>query len=500
MRALSKTKLLAFRQCPRRLWLEIHRPELREDSPSTLASFSAGHRVGEIARRLYDPEGKGQLIDAQREGFDGALARSAALLASTYPIFEAGFTAVGVLAFADVLLPVGKGQKKGWRMVEVKSSTSVKDYHLDDTAIQAMVARKSGVPLTAVALAHIDSKWVYPGAEDYAGLLMERDLTAQAFGRESEAMGWIADAKAIAALRSEPKTSTGQHCGEPYACGFLDHCQSNEPQAKYPINWLPDVRTKALKTLIESGDVKDLRDVPDELLNGPQRRVKDHTISRKVYFDGSGAAKDLADHKPPAYFIDFETIQFPIPIWKGTRPYQFIPFQFSVHRLSRTGKLEHLSFLDLSGDDPSRAFAESLIAACGERGPVFVYNASFEATRIKELGARFPGLKTSLLSINDRIVDLLGVAKRCYYHPSQCGSWSIKKVLPAVFPDLRYDTLEGVQDGGMAMNAFLEAIAPTTTANRKAQIEQQLVAYCGLDTYAMVRLWQYFSGRNDFTL
>ncbi|WP_082007487.1 DUF2779 domain-containing protein [Tepidimonas taiwanensis] len=191
-----------------------------------------------------------------------------------------------------------------------------------------------------------------------------------------------------------------------------------------------------------------------------------------------------------------ETVQFAVPIWKGTRPYQQIPFQFSVHRLSRTGKIKHQPFLDLTGSDPSRAFAEALIAACGERGPIFVYNAAFETARIRELSDRFPRLASALLTLNERVVDLLPVARDHYYHPSQQGSWSIKAVLPALCPDLHYGDLDGVQDGGMAMQAYLEAIAPQTSLARKREIERQLLAYCALDTYAMVRLWAAFSGTN----
>jgi len=124
---------------------------------------------------------------------------------------------------------------------------------------------------------------------------------------------------------------------------------------------------------------------------------------------------------------------------------------------------------------------------------VYVYNAGFEKARICELAERYPHLSEPLLAINARVVDLLPIARERYYHPSQEGSWSIKKVLPAVVPELRYDALDGVQDGGMAMDAFLEGIHSNTSAERKAQIEQQLLAYCKLDTYAMVRLWQVFA-------
>lgn len=497
MRTLSKSKLLAYRQCPKRLWLEIHHPELRADSASTQASFVVGYQVGEIAQKLYDPKGKGHLINPQVEGFESAFARSKELLSSSQPIFEAGFKAAGALAFADVMLPVRKANQRAWRMVEVKSSTCVKDYHRDDTAVQAFIARTAGVPLVGIALAHIDSSWVYPGNGDYSGLLVENDLTQEAFDRGDEVRGWIAEAQAIAAKRKEPKQGTGKHCGDPYECGFLGYCQGQEPQSEYPVHWLPRIQTKALKSHIDEQGVIDLRHVPDDLLSERQLRVKVHTLADTVYFDGKSSAADLAGHKLPAYFLDFETIQFAVPIWKGTRPYQQIPFQFSLHRLGRNGKLESKAFLDLSGNDPSKAFAETLIATCGTSGPVFVYNAGFETARIRELGDRFPKLKKSLLAISDRVVDLLRVAEQHYYHPSQQGSWSIKKVLPAIAPELNYADLDGVQDGGMAMDAFLEAIASGTEPGRKAQIEEQLLKYCGLDTYAMVRLWQFFSGRSD---
>jgi hypothetical protein len=196
----------------------------------------------------------------------------------------------------------------------------------------------------------------------------------------------------------------------------------------------------------------------------------------------------------PASFLDFETISFAVPVWAGTRPYQMIPFQFSVHHLGEDGTLVHADFLDLSGSDPSRAFAEALVGACVGEGPVFVYNASFEKSRIAELAERFVDLAPALLALRTRVVDLYPIARNRYYHPDQHGSWSIKHVLPAVAPDLRYDVLEGVQDGGAAMHAYLEAIDATTTPARRLEIEAQLRDYCGLDTLAMVRLWQFFAG------
>ena len=266
------------------------------------------------------------------------------------------------------------------------------------------------------------------------------------------------------------------------------------------MDWLPRFSSARAQKLAEQG-IHDLRDVPDELLNENQLRVKTHTLNDTPYFDAEGAAADLAPYALPAQFLDFETIQFAIPIWAGTRPYQQIPFQFSLHTVTADGQLEHREFLDLSGNDPSHSFAAELIRCCGDMPlPVFVYNAAFEQSRIRELAERFPEYGEALRAINERIVDLLPIARERYYHPSQQGSWSIKAVLPAVVPDLRYSDLDGVQDGGMAMEAFLEALHSQTHTERKGLIRQQLLAYCKLDTYAMVRLWQVFAGRGEQVL
>ena len=346
-----------------------------------------------------------------------------------------------------------------------------------------------------MSLAHIDSSWVYPGGGNYAGLLVEEDLTEETRQQVGAVQQWIDAAQAIVARPDAPTVKTGRQCDIPYACGFYDHCASLEPTVEMPVYWLP----RARGAWAERGMV-DLRDVPLKELNETQRLVRDCTISGETHFDAEGAQSDLAGLPFPAYFLDFETIQFAVPIWAGTRPYQQIPFQYSLHRLDDQGRIEHREFLDLSGQDPSRAFAERLIADCGDSGPVFVYNQAFEKTRMAELAERFPDLKPGLEAILARVVDLYPIARNRYYHPSQRGSWSIKSVLPAVVPELSYETLDGVQNGGDAQEAFLESISPQTPIERRETLQRQLLTYCALDTYAMVRLWQVFSARTDWAL
>ncbi|EQD78510.1 hypothetical protein B1A_02219, partial [mine drainage metagenome] len=275
-------------------------------------------------------------------------------------------------------------------------------------------------------------------------------------------------------------------------CGFLDYCNSQEAEAQYPIHWLPGALKKELKALIEHDDLRDMAQVPDALLNSTQRRVKRHTLSGKPYFDGAGAASALRGHATPHYFLDFETVSFAVPIWKGTRPYQQIPFQFVLVKQARNGKLERSDFLDLSGNDPSLALATNLIAACGETGTIYAYNASFEARIVKELAERHPRLRRELMAIRERLFDLLKVTRDHYYHPAQQGSWSIKNVLPTLGSILNYEDLKGVKDGGMAVDAYRRAIMPGATSAEKKSIELELKDYCRTDVLAMIYLCQHF--------
>lgn len=494
MRNLSKSKIIAYRQCPKRLWLELHRPELRDDSSSAMV-FQIGNQVGDIARSIYDMDGEGEFIDLNLLGHEQALARSAVLLQTgAGPVFEAGMAAGGALAYADVMLPEAQDGALAWKMIEVKSSTSVKDYQRDDVAVQAHIAAAAGVRLASVSLAHINSSFVYQGDGDYRGLLKESDLTEEVVSRGSEVKEWIDGAKAVAALVDEPEVATGAHCNSPFACGFAAYCNRDKILPDYPLSSLPRLHQK-MREQFEAAGHDDLRDVPDDLLGALQSRVKQSSITGEAYFDAAGAAADLTPFGFPAYFLDFETTMFAVPIWKGTRPYQQLPFQFSLHVLAECGDLQHHNFLDLTADDPSGACAQALVDLCGDRGPVFAYNAGFECGVMRELANRFPEFAPALKTIVNRVVDLFPIARNRYYHPSQHGRWSLKAVLPAAVPELSYADLGGVQNGGMAVAAFTQAIDPNTLPQRKLELQAQLLAYCKLDTLAMVRLWQLFSGR-----
>lgn len=494
MRQLSKSKIIAFRQCPKRLWLELHRPELRDDSGNE-AVFATGNRVGEVARQIYDPLAAGRLIDIEEEGWDAAYKETETWLnQGSSPLFEGALRIPGALALADVLLPIQTQQGTRWRMVEVKSTASLKDYQRDDIAVQAHVAITSGVSLASASVAHIDTSFVYPGGGNYQGLLTEVDLTEEAVARSAEVASWIAEAQVVAALPDEPKADPGPQCSNPFVCSFCAYCQQDQNESEYPLTSFHRLNA-GKREAWEAEGYRDIREIPDEWLSDTNRWIKEQTAKGETWFDAEGASSELAEYAGPWRFVDFETIAFAVPIWAGTSPYKQIPFQFSLHLVEDGQPLHHQAFLDLSGNDPRSTLVQDLIAACGDTGPIFAYNASFEKTVMGQLAETFPLLATELHSIIDRVVDLLPVAKRCFYDPSQHGSWSLKAVLPAICPDLDYGSLEGVQNGDMAQQAFLEAIDPMTTPERREQLRLQLHDYCELDTLALVRIWEIFTMR-----
>jgi hypothetical protein len=250
---------------------------------------------------------------------------------------------------------------------------------------------------------------------------------------------------------------------------------------------LPNTGAKLAEKYREQG-ILELLDVPEADLKSEVHRLIHRVTALGTPFHDCDKARALTAAWPrPFSFLDFETIAFAIPRWKGTRPYQQVPFQFSLHIERVPGEIEHHEFLDLSGQDPRRSCAEALVSTVPTEGAVITYNASFERRCLRELAELYFDLSAALSAIEARVVDLLPVARACWYHPSQRGSWSIKQVLPSLVPELDYGVLE-VGDGGAAQAAYLEAIEPSTTADRRTELAASLRTYCGLDTEGLMRV------------
>ena len=478
---LSKSKVMSALQCPKRLHLEVHQPELKRFSATTEAIFAAGHQVGAIARDILGCDG-GVFVDREW-GTRATLERTAALMRAGAPaIYEAAFRRDNVLAYIDIL----RRQAEGWRLIEVKSTSRVKDEHLKDCAIQAWVLQGAGHPVVGVSLAHINSSYVYPGGGEYDGLFTEADITSDVEALMYEVPGWVRTA--AQAVEDEPEVSVGAHCTSPYECPFHCHCWPTD--AIYPVTGLGGHKKK-LAELVCSG-YSDIRDVPEEELGCEKhKRIHRITVSGEPELL-EGAAKSLRDLPYPRYYLDFETINPAIPLWPGTSPFEALPFQWSCHIEESLGSFRHAELLDVSGEPPMRALAERLIIELGDSGPILTYSP-YEKRVLNELADRFPDLAPVLRALVRRLVDLLPIAQQNYYHPDMLGSWSIKRVLPTVAPDMRYAELDEVQDGTAAGAAYLEAIDPTTDAARREHLRIRLLEYCRFDTEAMVRLAHFFS-------
>ena len=486
---LSKTRLLNWLQCAKRLWLDANLKEKPPLDAGTELVFRQGHEVGAAARERF---ASGQLIESQHD-LGAALTQTTEALRGRVrqPLFEATFERVGVLVRADVLEPVRGG---AWTLHEVKSTTSVKDYHHADVAVQRWVLQASGLKLSSHGLMHLDSGWTYPGDGDYSGLFARTDLSAETAELQREVGDWVKGARQTLA-GDEPDIEMGEQCTNPVTCPYQYHCARQVGETEYPVMILPGRAGKTLARRLAEQGFRDLREVPAELITDPASVVVHRvTSSGRRFLDRSAA--EAIDRLPwPRAYLDFETMNFAVPRWSGTRPYQQVPFQWSCHLETAPGRVEHAEFLDVSGADPRRACAERLVAALRGARVILVYSATFERGRMLELADSFPDLAEALHNAIDKIFDLLPLVRQCYYHRDMRGSYSLKAVLPTILKADLYGALDAVRDGAGAQLAYLQAIAPGTSIEGRCVLEQQLREYCRVDSWAMIAVARFLEGR-----
>jgi hypothetical protein len=489
---LSKSKILSGLQCPKRLWLEMHRRDLAQVSPASEHIFRLGHVLGDKAREILGP---GELIRHETE-IAQALSETPHVLernaASRTFVYEAAFSYKGVVSRADGFVKLDNG----WRMVEVKASTAIKEYYLQDCAVQSWVAEGAGYPVREVHLAHLNNQFVYRGDGDYRGLLTLVDVTQRIQIYKSGVESRVADFRVMLS-GAEPDIQTGDHCGAPFECPFMHYCSAQEPASPdHPVEILHGNTARRLR----AAGYEDLFTVPASAIpSSSQRVIWQATRLNEVYYD-AGIQREIETLEYPRYFLDFETVSSPVPLWEGIRPYQQVPFQWSCHTESQAGTLTHQEFLDVSGNSPVEEFARSLLACLGSTGPILVYNASFEASRIRELAQLLPEHSTQLTALLDRIVDLLPLVRQYYYHPAMRGSYSIKAVVPTMCAELDYAALDGVADGGAAQRAWWNAADPACGEECARETCASLLRYCKADTLAMVAVLRYLSRGNPVKL
>jgi len=475
--SLSKSRYMKGLQCHKALWLVTHNPSLREESEATTQAFAQGHRVGELAQEIFPG---GVLIPFDDLSYDEQLQRTQKALATAKVIYEAAFIHNGVFVKADIIRKV----RGGWELYEVKGSSKVKDIYLDDTAVQYHVITGSGLTVTRAFVVHLNTSYCRDGELDLDKLFTRQDVTAEVLKRQAEIKREISRQKRTLNGKM-PDIDIGPWCSDPYDCDFTCHCWKDVPEDS-----VFDLAGKGADkfALYGQGIVK-LKDIPLDRLKGNQLQQVEAARSKKKIVKKKGLREFLETLRYPLYFLDFETFMDSIPPYNGMKPFQQVPFQYSLHWQKKAGgTLYHTEYLAKPGIDPRSEIADRLLKDIPEGACVLAYWKSFEAGRTKELAERFPGKKKRLLSIINNMVDLIEPFKaRHLYSWKQKGSHSIKAVLPAFVEGMTYEGME-IGDGGAAMEAYHRMCDCADKPKELAKIRTDLLDYCRQDTLAMVKL------------
>jgi hypothetical protein len=474
----------------KRLYLLVHSPELAaEPDAASEAIMEQGQEVGRLARKLF-PGG----VEVGSDGaLDQAIRATRELVANREvpAIFEGVFEHQNVLVRVDVLQ---RRRDKRWRLIEVKSSTDLKEEHLNDVAIQYRVVSRSGLDVASACLAHINRGYVFDGGSiDARRFFKIRNLTRRVERLQPKLTLQLRSQFTVLAMQQPPDIAPGRHCTDPVTCEFYDRCNPSRP--KDHIGYLPRIHASAVGELTEMG-IESIHDIPEDFpLNERQRRAATCVQTREPWFDRDGLRAQLVTLNYPLSYLDFETVNTAIPRFAGTHPYQQIPFQWSAHIQQRPGaEPQHCEFLANDANDPRREFVVSLFGGLPEIGSIVVYNQQFESARLDELASALPEFASALpefaeriKNIQSRLWDLLPIIRNHVYHPAFAGSYSIKSVLPALVPEMSYEGMEVAngQDAGLAWESL---VGGSLDCDEREQIRNALLAYCSLDTLAMVRL------------
>ena len=501
-KGLSKSRYTQFCQCPKALWLRTYKPDEATVDAGVEARFESGNEVGDLAMGLFGPFVE---VTAKRE--DGGLDLAAMVEKTkeemergTDVICEASFTFEKNYCAVDIL----RKTKNGWAIYEVKSSSFPEfdgqeaklEKYAPDIAYQKWVLEQCGIKVTDTYLVCLNSDYVRQGELDLQQLFVTIDMKELVENEYLKVPARISQALRLLASEEEPDLDLSEHCMKPYGCAFLDYCkrQHGVPQNEPTVFDLYRMNFSKKLEHYHAGRIS-FEDVREEALSDKQQMQVECTLNKTEHIDVGGIREFLANLSYPLYFLDFETLQQPVPQYDGQRPYQQITFQYSLHiKRSADAPYEHLEFLAPNdGSDPRRSLAEQLCKDIPMNVCTLAYNKGFECGRIKELASLYPDLAVHLLNIRGHILDLLTPFQSGYYYvPAMHGSFSIKSVLPALFPDepsLNYHNLdERCQNGGNAMTLF-PAIQFMEPEEAKASREA-LLRYCELDTWAMVKVWE----------
>lgn len=477
---ISKSNYTSAKQCYKRLWLQKHQPEDAEIDEATKKRFNTGQIVGKCARALL-PEGV--LVEYDHNIFNMTKITKELLHSKTNVIYEAAFIYKNLIAICDIVVVTDEGIE----IYEVKSSTKMKDTYYDDISFQSYVVQKCGYKVSKASIVHINNKYKRSGKLECDKLFKKVDVTNKISKYQEEIKKNIPK---ISKMLSEklPNIDIGLHCSKPYGCEFSTYCRSHIPE--YSVFDLYKVGKKAIEYY--NNNIITFEDLNKSgvQLKGIQKLQLNAKTNNCSIIDRDKIKQFLSTIKYPLYFLDFESYQEAIPSFDGCSPYEQIPFQYSLHYIEEeNGDLKHKEFLAKEGTNPKEKLAKQLCEDISSEGTVLAYNKNFEASIIKKLAEEFPELREQLLGIMRNLEDLIIPFRKGYYYNSAMkGSFSIKSVLPALFPndkELDYKGLE-IKNGTEAMNTF--PLLVNDSDEERERKREALLEYCKLDTYAMVKI------------
>ncbi len=476
--SLSKSLYMRGLQCYKSLYLDRHRPELRgEAAPELEALFARGHEVGVYAHMLFPG---GVVVPFDGLTMDEQLARTRDEIdRETKAIYEGAFSHDDVFVKVDIVV-----RNHGYLdLYEVKSATSVKEHYWDDVAIQYYVLAGCGLPVNKAYLVHINNSYVRDGDIVPEELFVIQDITGVVRDKQESIRDTLGEMRAM--LRGKmPEIDIGPHCENPYECDFMPFCWRHVPDDS-----VFSLRGRGIDRweLYRQGVIR-LEDVPLDSLNLMQRMQAEYFLDKKSHADPKKIREFLEKVRYPVCFLDFETFASPIPLFDGTRPYQQVPFQYSLHRIEAEGEEpKHFEYLAQPGPDPRKEIAEKLLGEIPEEACVVAYNMAFEKRVLRELGELLPGLRKRLKAVADGMIDLMEPFKRRdIYHWRMNGSYSLKSVLPVLVPGMTYDALE-ISDGAMASQAYF-TMGEISDPAESTRLRKALLDYCKQDTLGLVRL------------
>ena len=479
---LSKSSFIRGVQCEKHLYLyKYHYNEMDQLSEMQKAIFKRGTDVGKLAQQLF-PKGIDASPKSQFE-YDKAVVETKKLIDQNQKvIYEASFNYSDVLAVADILV----NEKSGLKIYEVKSSTSISETYIRDAALQYWVISNSGYRVKDFSITYINNQYIRKGNLDINELFVTESVLKLILPLQKWVEENVERFKKVLNKKTIPKIDIGEHCYDPYTCGFYEYCRKHIPDNS--IFDLSGVHLNKKYDLYREGIIK-LEDIPDDAKLSQTAKLQVEVYkSKKDIVDKKAIKEFLSDLSYPLYFMDFETFQPAVPMFDNSKPYMQIPFQYSLHyKKNKKSSVEHYEFLAETGNDPRKKFIENLLRDTKGEGDILTYNKSFEVLRLKEIAEAFPKYKKQIEERINRVKDLmLPFQKKYYYTYKMQGSYSIKYVLPALIPELNYKDLE-INEGGLASIAF-ESLFYETDLMRIADTRTNLLEYCKLDTLAMVKL------------